>query len=87
MQIAEKAKLKHTAKCGRLVNITFKDEKKIMPVYFNDHRTASIRPISCDYFQMGGGRTSLLLPPGAKNPSYATAYNYVPGGPGTPGGQ
>jgi len=27
---------------------------------------------SRDDFRVGGGRTSLLLPPGAENPSYAT---------------
>jgi len=40
-----------------------------MVVYLTDNLTVSIRLI-CDYF--GEGRTSLFLPPGADNPSYAT---------------
>jgi len=38
-------------------------------VYLTDNQTVGVRPMY-DYFL---GSTSLLLPPGAENPSYTTA--------------
>ena len=66
LEIQRKAKLKHTVKGVRLINITF---KKIIG-YLTGNRTVSIRLI-CDYFLFG--RSTLhCSAPGAKSPSYAT---------------
>jgi len=62
----------------RLINITFK--RQIIELlaqswrYLTDNRTVSVRLV-CDYTSFeGGGRISLLLPPGAENPILAMPW-------------
>jgi len=64
-RIAEKAKLKHTVKYVRLINIRSKKNHRIacsiLAIYLTDNQTVSIRLI-CDYFFWGGGWGAFIIP-------------------------
>jgi len=65
LQIAEKAKFKHTLKCVMLINTTFKEKSQdcrtAMAVYLTDTQTVSVRLI-CDYFFWRGRALHCFCP-------------------------